>query len=94
MNRDIRQAAAVLGIGEHALRDHLRQHQDVNRDGTLAAKHIGRGHLFMDPRSRWNPKIGKYAHYSVLMVTEDGIAWLAKRLGIAITVTLHKDNVA
>ncbi|MDU4250503.1 MULTISPECIES: hypothetical protein [Pseudomonas] len=94
MNRDIRHAAAALGVSERSLRAHLREHKDLNHDGTLAAKHIGGGHLFMDPRSRWNPRLGIYNHYSVVMVTEAGIGWLAKRLGISITVTQHKDHVA
>ncbi|SDH48960.1 hypothetical protein [Pseudomonas panipatensis] len=94
MNRDIRHAAAALGVTERALRGFLRQHKDLNHDGTLAAKHIGAGNLFMDPRSRWNPRLGMYTHYSVVMVTEAGVAWLAKRLGVDITVTQHKDDVA
>ncbi|MDG9855634.1 phage antirepressor KilAC domain-containing protein [Pseudomonas nitroreducens] len=94
MNRNIREAATVLGLGEHALRAHLRADKSLNKDGTLAAQHIGKGHLFMDPRSRWNPKLQQYMHYSVVMVTEAGIDWLAKRLGISITVTQHKDHVA
>ncbi|HCL4243137.1 TPA: hypothetical protein N2C49_003043 [Pseudomonas aeruginosa] len=94
MNRDIRHAAAALGVSERDLRNHLRQHKDLNQDGTLAAKHIGQGLLFMDPRSRWNPRLGQYTHYSVVMVTEAGIAYLAKRLGVSITVTQHKDDVA
>lgn len=48
----------------------------------------------MDPRSRWNPRLGQYTHYSVVMVTEAGISYLAKRLGVSITVTQHKDDVA
>ena len=94
MNRTIREAATVLDLGERTLRDRLRADKTLNKDGTLAAQHIGKGYLFMDPRSRWNPKLQQYVHYSVLMVTEAGIGWLAKRLGISITVTQHKDHVA
>lgn len=94
MNRTIREAAAVLGQGERALRDRLRADKVLNQDGTLAAQHIGKGHLFMDPRATWNKQTGRYRHYSVVMVTEAGIDWLAKRLGISITVTQHKDHVA
>lgn len=94
MNRTIRDAASVLGLGEHALRARLRADKVLNQDGTLAAQHIGKGHLFMDPRATWNKQTGRYRHYSVVMVTEAGIDWLAKRLGISITVTQHKDHVA
>lgn len=94
MNRTIREAAAVLGLGERALRTRLRTEKVLNQDGTLAAQHIGKGHLFMDPRAHWNEKTGRYRHYSVVMVTEAGIDWLARRLGISITVTQHKDHVA
>ena len=34
---------------------------------------------------RWNPAIGKPAHYAVVMVKEAGIDWIAKKLGITIT---------
>ncbi|MDN6857249.1 phage antirepressor KilAC domain-containing protein [Pseudomonas sp. CAN2814] len=94
MNRTIREAAAVLGQGKRALRDRLKADKVLNRDGTVAAQHIGKGHLFMDLRATWNKTNGRYHHYSVVMITEDGIAWLAKRLGISITVTQHKDHVA
>lgn len=94
MNRTIREAAQVLGVRERALRDHLRATNSLNKDGTLAAKHVGGGNLFMDPRSRWNPKLQKHTHYAVLMVTESGIAWLAKRLGVTVTVTKTKEDAA
>ena len=94
MNRTIREAAQVLGIRERALRDHLRNTKALNKDGSLAAMHIGRGHLFMDPRSRWNEQFKQYSHYSVVMVTEAGIDWLAKQLGVTVTITKHKDAAA
>lgn len=92
MNRNLNQAAAVLGIKPRDLRTQLRERGVLLHDGTLAAKHIGKGHLFMDPRSRWNPAIGTYSHYAVVMATEPGIAWLAQQLGITITCT--KDRAA
>ncbi|WP_137822148.1 hypothetical protein [Pseudomonas sp. D(2018)] len=94
MNRTIREAAQVLGVRERDLRNHLRDSKALNRDGSLAAKHIGGGNLFMDPRSRWVEATKSYQHYAVLMVTEAGIAWLAKRLGIEITITKDKDAAA
>lgn len=92
MNRTLSEAASVLGIKPSALRSQLRELGVLLKDGTLAAPHIGAGHLFMDPRSRWNPTLGTYSHYAVVMVTEPGMAYLAKRLGIAITCT--KDRAA
>lgn len=92
MNRTIREAAQVLGIRESTLRNHLRETRALNRDGSLAARHIGGGRLFMDPRSRWVEATRSYRHYAVLMVTEQGIAWLATQLGI--TITQHKDDAA
>lgn len=94
MNRTIREAASVLGVRESDLRKHLQDTRVLNNDGTLAAKYIGRGHLFMDPRQRWNKQLRKYAHYAVLMITEGGIDWLAGRLGVSITTTRHKDDAA
>lgn len=94
MNRTIRKAASVLGVRESDLRKHLQDTNVLNKDGTLASHYIGRGHLFMDPRQHWNDRIKKYVHYSVLMVTEAGIDWLAARLGVAITTTSHKDDAA
>lgn len=94
MNRDLKAAAAVLGIRERDLRNHLRATGVLYPDGTLAAPYVGRGHLFMDPRSRWNPRLNAYTHYAVVMVTEAGIDWLAKRLGISITCTRDKESAA
>lgn len=94
MNRTIREAAHVLGIRERALRDHLRSTKALNKDGTLAAKHLGQGKLTMDTRSRWNAKLQKYSHYGVVMVTEAGIDWLAQHLGVTVTITKHKDAAA
>lgn len=94
MNRNIRESARVLGVRESDLRTHLQDTKVLNDDGTLAARYIGRGHLFMDPRQRWNDRLNKYVHYSVLMVTEAGIDWLAGRLGVSITTTSHKDDAA
>lgn len=94
MNRTIKEAAQVLGIRESALRGHLRSTSALNKDGTLAARHIGGGNLYMDPRSRWVASRKQYQHYAVLMVTEAGINWLAKQLGITVTITQHKDAAA
>jgi predicted ArsR family transcriptional regulator len=94
MNRTIREAAQVLGISEASLREHLRSRNAINRDGTLAAKHIGGGKLFMDPRVTTPKKFGRPKHYAVLMVTEQGIDWLATQLGVAITNVPSKDSAA
>ena len=85
MNRTLDQAAAVLGIKPRNLRQRLRQLGILNHAGELACKYIGQGHLFIDTRSRWNPSINTYSHYGVVMCTEPGIGWLAKKLGIQVT---------
>ena len=94
MNRTIREAAQVLGVTEAALRAHLRSTNALNRDGSLAARHIGAGKLFMDPRVTTPKGLGRAKHYAVLMVTEAGIDWLAQQLGIAITHVPAKDSAA
>lgn len=94
MNRTIREAASVLGVRESDLRKHLQDTKALNKDGTLAAQHVGCGRLFMDPRQRWSKPLRKYVHYAVLMVTEAGIDWLAGRLEVSITTTSHKDDAA
>ncbi|MGK8439041.1 hypothetical protein ACRS3X_17220 [Ectopseudomonas hydrolytica] len=94
MNRTVKEAAQVLGIAESRLRAHLRSINALNRDGTLAARHIGGGKLFMDPRVTEPKRLGIRKHYAVLMVTEAGIDWLAKQLGIEITEVPAKDSAA
>lgn len=89
MNRTVREAAQVLGIAESQLRAHLRSINALNRDGTLAARHIGGGKLFMDPRVTTIKHSNVRKHYAVLMVTEAGIDWLANQLGISITTKLR-----
>lgn len=84
MNRTLDQAAAVLGQRPRAFRQQLRQHGVLTKHGQLACQHIGKGNLFIDTRSRWNPNIQAYSHYGVVMATESGISWLAKLLGIQV----------
>ena len=85
MNRTLDQAAAVLGIKPRTLRQQLRQRGVLKQTGELACQYIGKGHLFIDTRSRWNPNINAYTHYGVVMATEAGIGWLAKQFGIQVT---------
>lgn len=94
MNRTLNQAAQVLGIRETALRAWLRDQGHLNKDGTLAAKHIGGGKLFMEPRVTQPKQLGHRKHYAVLMVTERGIDWLAAQMGIEIKEIPQKDTAA
>lgn len=94
MNRTLNQAAQVLGIRENALRAWLRAQGHLNKDGTLAARHIGGGNLFMEPRVTQPKHLGHRKHYAVLKVTERGIDWLAKQMGIAIKEIPQKDTAA
>ncbi|CAH0154224.1 hypothetical protein [Pseudomonas mediterranea] len=91
MNRTLDQTAALLGLKPRAFRIRLRELGVLNSSGDLASAHRDRGYLFSDPRSRWNPAIGKPVHYAVVMVKEAGIEWLAKKLDITIT---RKDKTA
>lgn len=94
MNRTMKEAAQVLGIAESKLRAHLRESNALNRDGTLAARHIGGGKLFMEARVTHPKRLGRARHYAVLLVTEAGIDWLAKQLGIEIKEIPQKDSAA
>lgn len=85
MNRTLDQAAAVLGIGPRKLRARMRELGLLNYAGELISTERGRGRLFVDTRSRWNPAINSYTHYGVVMATEVGIAWLAGQLDITVT---------
>ncbi|MGV8860161.1 MAG: hypothetical protein ACOH2O_01305 [Pseudomonas sp.] len=84
MNRTLDAAAAVLGMKPRAFRTKLRELGILTQSGELASKHRDHGYLYSDPRSRWNPSIKTFSHYAVVMVREDGIAWLAKKLDIAV----------
>jgi len=85
MNRTLDQTAALLGLKPRAFRTRLRELGVLNSSGDLASAHRERGYLFSDPRSRWNPAIGKPVHYAVVMVKEAGVEWIAKKLNITIT---------
>jgi hypothetical protein len=91
MNRTLTKAAAVLGLKPTALRQKLRDLGVLTQMGELACKCRDTGYLYVDTRSRWNPSIGKYSHYGVVMVTEQGMGWLAQQLGINVT---QKDAAA
>lgn len=94
MNRNLDQAAAVLGIGPRKLRARLRELGLLNSYGELISTERGRGRMYVDTRSRWNPSIGGWTHYGVVMVTEDGLAWLARRLGITVTRVPPREEAA
>ena len=85
MNRDLEQAAAVLGIGPRKLRRRLREMGVIDHEGNLACAFRDKGNLYVDTRQRWNPAIGNWTNYGVIMSTERGIEWLADQLGITIT---------
>jgi len=91
MNRNLDQAAAVLGIGPRKLRSQLRELGVIDHEGNLAPAYRDKGHLYVDTRQRWNPSIGNWTSYGVIMSTERGIEWLAGQLGITIT---RKDKAA
>ena len=94
MNRTLDQAAAVLGQKPRAFGKQLRTLGILTTAGELACRHRDQGNLFIDSRSRWNPSISAYSHYGVVMVTEHGMGWLAKQLGITVTTTKHKEAAA
>ncbi|WP_312224313.1 phage antirepressor KilAC domain-containing protein [Stutzerimonas nitrititolerans] len=85
MNRDLTQAAAVLGLGPRKLRRQLRTLGILDHEGKLASAYRDKGHLYVDTRQRWNASISSWTSYGVVMSTERGIEWLAKQLGITIT---------
>lgn len=94
MNRTVKQAAHVLGLRENALRAWLRTSGTLNKDGTLAARHVGAGNLFEEPRVTQPKQLGYRKHYAVLKVTERGIDWLARQMGIEIKEMPQKDTAA
>lgn len=94
MNRTLDQAAHVLGIRESVLRAWLRGNGHLNKDGSLAARHIGAGNLFMEPRVTQPKHLGHRKHYAVLMVTERGIDWLVQQMSIAIKEIPQKESAA
>lgn len=91
MNRTLDETAAVLGLKPRVFRTRLRELGILNSSGDLASHHRDRGHLYSDPRSTVIPSLNKCRHYSVVMVKEAGVDWLAKKLGITIT---NKDAAA
>jgi len=91
MNRTLDETAAVLGLKPRKFREQLRELRMLTQSGDLASHHRGGGNLFSDPRSVQIGTTNRYKHYAVVMVTEAGVQWLAKKLGITIT---HKDAAA
>lgn len=85
MNRTLDETAALLGLKPRAFRTRLRELSILNSSGDLASRYRDRGYLFSDPRITLIPPHNKPRHYSVVMVKEEGVDWLAKKLGITIT---------
>lgn len=84
MNRTLDQTAALFGIKPRSFRKALREIRILTSTGDLASQYRTSGHLFSDPRSV-QVAPNRLKHYAVVMVTENGVQWLAKKLGIAIT---------
>lgn len=84
MHRDINQAAAVLGLKPGHLRKKLRELGVLNHMSELASKHREGPNFFVQTRQRWNKAINTYSYYGVVMITEQGIGWIAKQLAIKV----------
>lgn len=87
MSRDITATAALLGIGPHKLREHMRDWGVLTKHGELAPAERARGRFEVDSRQRWSAAVGRYVYYAVVMTTDEGVAWLASKLGKSVTVT-------
>lgn len=94
MNRTLTEAAQVLGVRPTAVRAFLREKGHLNKDGSLAARHINGGNLYMEARATQPKHLGYRKHYAVVKVTEQGIDWLAKQMGIEIKEVPQKDSAA
>lgn len=84
MHRNLDQVAAVLGVKPGQLRKKLREMGVINPAGELACKHRGGPNFFVQVRQRWNPCINGYVYYGVVMATEAGVGWLARKLGLEV----------
>jgi hypothetical protein len=91
VNRTLDQTATVLGLKPRAFRTKLRELHILTKDGDLASHHRDRGYLFSDPRSVQIGNTNRYRQYAVVMVKEEGVEWLTKKLRITIT---NKDAAA
>ena len=85
MNRTLDQTAALLELKPRAFRTRLRERGVLDSTNQVASAHRDRGYLFSDPRSCWNSTLNRYTHYAVVLVTEAGVEWIAKKLDITIT---------
>lgn len=85
MNRTLDQTAALLGLKARTFRSNLRDLRILMRNGDLSSHHRDGGYLFSDPRSVQIGNTRRLKHYAVVMVTEAGVQWLAKKLEIVIT---------
>lgn len=91
MNRTVSQAAALFDMPSRSLFAKLRELKIINQQRELISSERQAGRFFTDARSRWNKSINSYTHYGVVMITEDGVQWLAKQLCITINCTKAKD---
>lgn len=91
MNRTLDQTAALLGLKPRTFRTRLRELRILTNDGDLASHHRDRGYLFSDPRSVQIGNTNRYRHYAVVIVKDEGVVWIARKLNITFT---HKDAAA
>lgn len=93
MHRDINQTAAVLGLNPHYLRKKLREIGVLTETGDLQSKHHGGKNFFLQPSRRWNTSLMEYLHYDAIMITGQGVSWIARQLAINARMKSSK-NVA
>lgn len=84
MHRNLAETATLLGMGKLKLRTRLKQLGVLTEDGSIEPKYRERGLLFADQRAYFHHGIQDWRHYSVVMVTERGVDFLARTLGIEV----------
>lgn len=81
-DRDLGQVASLFGLRKLTLMQKLRAEKILIETNEIAAKYRERGLLYADARQYWHEGIQGWKHYSIVMVTEAGVSFIAGLLGI------------
>lgn len=77
----LKKAAALLGMGRNTLARTLRDEGILGEDNLPAGRYLGGPYLTVKTTTYHHPVLG-YTHGGKTLITERGLDWIAKRLGV------------
>lgn len=91
MTYSLKEAAQLLNMGRNTLARQMKDQGILGPDNLPTGRHLGGPHLVVKTTGYYHPILG-YTHHGSTQVTEQGLDWLADRLGVAIHYNLPREH--